>query len=165
MQLYLVDGARLRELREQAGLSQEELSLMIGQSETWAEEMERESRVHVLEILVQKLTRVFGVEISDLSTFPDPPVPAVLEEPVLDVEKLRALREESSLSPAELEDLAELEPGSIARAESVDPATEQIQASVDTIWKLAMALKVSPTILTRMRGDLHQIEPRRSGDP
>jgi transcriptional regulator with XRE-family HTH domain len=164
MQLYLVDGARLRELREQAGLSQEELSLMIGQSETWAEEMERESRVHVLEILVQKLTRVFGVEISDLSTFPDPPVPAVLEEPVLDVEKLRALREESSLSPEELEDLAELEPGSIARAESVDPATEQIQASVDTIWKLAMALKVSPTILTRMRGDLHQIEPRRSGD-
>jgi transcriptional regulator with XRE-family HTH domain len=164
MQLYLVDGARLRELREQAGLSQEELSLMIGQSETWAEEMERESRVHVLEILVQKLTRVFGVEISDLSTFPDPPVPAVLEEPVLDVEKLRALREESSLSPEELEDLAELEPGSIARAESVDPATEQIQASVDTIWKLAMALKVSPTILTRMRGDLHQIEPRSPGD-
>jgi transcriptional regulator with XRE-family HTH domain len=164
MQLYLVDGARLRELREQAGLSQEELSLMIGQSETWAEEMERESRVHVLEILVQKLTRVFGVEISDLSTFPDPPVPAVLEEPVLDVEKLRALREESSLSPVELEDLAELEPGSIARAESVDPATEQIQASVDTIWKLAMALKVSPTILTRMRGDLHQIEPRSPGD-
>jgi transcriptional regulator with XRE-family HTH domain len=164
MQLYLVDGARLRELREQAGLSQEELSLMIGQSETWAEEMERESRVHVLEILVQKLTRVFGVEISDLSTFPDPPVPAVLEEPVLDVEKLRALREESSLSPEELEDLAELEPGSIARAESVDPATEQIQASVDTIWKLAMALKVSPTILTKMRGDLHQIEPRRPGD-
>jgi hypothetical protein len=137
---------------------------MIGQSETWAEEMERESRVHVLEILVQKLTRVFGVEISDLSTFPDPPVPAVLEEPVLDVEKLRALREESSLSPEELEDLAELEPGSIARAESVDPATEQIQASVDTIWKLAMALKVSPTILTRMRGDLHQIEPRSPGD-
>jgi transcriptional regulator with XRE-family HTH domain len=164
MQLYLVDGARLRELREQAGLSQEELSLMIGQSETWAEEMERESRVHVLEILVQKLTRVFGVEISDLSTFPDPPVPAVLEEPVLDVEKLRALREESSLSPEELEDLAELEPGSIARAESVDPATEQIQASVDTIWKLAMALKVSPTILTKMRGDLHQIEPRHSED-
>jgi transcriptional regulator with XRE-family HTH domain len=164
MQLYLVDGARLRELREQAGLSQEELSLMIGQSETWAEEMERESRVHVLEILVQKLTRVFGVEISDLSTFPDPPVPAVLEEPVLDVEKLRALREESSLSPEELEDLAELEPGSIARAESVDPATEQIQASVDTIWKLAMALKVSPTLLTRIRGDLHQIEPRSPGD-
>jgi transcriptional regulator with XRE-family HTH domain len=164
MQLYLVDGARLRDLREQAGLSQEELSLMIGQSETWAEEMERESRVHVLEILVQKLTRVFGVEISDLSTFPDPPVPAVLEEPVLDVEKLRALREESSLSPEELDDLAELEPGSIARAESVDPATEQIQASVDTIWKLAMALKVSPTILTRMRGDLHRIEPRSPGD-
>src|SRR5215203_4724640 len=98
MQLYLVDGARLRELREQTGLSQEELSLMIGQSDTWAEEMERESRVHVLEIIVQKLTRIFGVEISDLSTFPDPPVPTVLEEPVLDVEKLRALREETSLS-------------------------------------------------------------------
>jgi hypothetical protein len=35
---------------------------------------------------------------------------------------------------------------------------------VDTIWKLAMALNVSPTILTKMRGDLHQIEPRRPGD-
>ena len=77
MQLYLVDGARLRELREQTGLSQVELSLMIGQSDTWAEEMERESRVHVLEIIVQKLTRIFGVEISDLSTFPAPPVPTV----------------------------------------------------------------------------------------
>src|SRR5215218_3812398 len=163
MQLYLVDGARLRELREQAGLSQEELSLMIGQSGTWAEEMEREGRVHVLEIIVQKLTRIFGVEISDLSTFPDHPVPTVLEEPVLDVEKLRALRE-TSLSQEQLDELAELEPGSIARAESVDAASEEIQASVDTIWKLAMALNVSPTILTKMRGDLHQIEPRRPGD-
>src|SRR5215212_3294561 len=162
MQLYLVDGARLRELREQTGLSQEELSLMIGQSDTWAEEME--SRVHVLEIIVQKLTRIFGVEISDLSTFPDPPAPTVLEEPVLDVEKLRALREETSLSQEQLDELAELEPGSIARAESVDAASEEIQASVDTIWKLAMALNVSPTILTKMRGDLHQIEPRRPGD-
>lgn len=154
----------MRELREQADLSQEELSLMIGQNRTWAEEMERESRVHVLEIIVQKLTSVFGAEISDLSTFPDPPVPTVLEEPVLDVEKLRVLREEASLSQEELDELAELEPGSIARAESVDPASEEIHASVDTIWKLAMALKVSPTILARMRGDLHQIEPRRSGD-
>ncbi|HEX2740773.1 MAG TPA: helix-turn-helix transcriptional regulator [Rubrobacter sp.] len=164
MQLYLVDGARLRELREQAGLSQEELSLTIGQSGTWAEEMEREGRVHVLEIIVQKLTMIFGVEISDLSTFPDPPVPTVLEEPVLDVEKLRHLREEAALSQEQLDELAELEPGSIARAESVDPTSEEIHASVDTIWRLAMALKVSPTILTRMRGDLHQIDPRRPGD-
>jgi transcriptional regulator with XRE-family HTH domain len=162
MQLYLVDGARLRELREQAGLSQEELSLMIGQSGTWAEEMEREGRVHVLEIIVQKLTRIFGVEISDLSTFPDPPVPTVLEEPGLDVEKLRAL--EASISQEQLDELAELEPGSIARAESVDPASEEIHASVDTIWKLAMALNVSPTILTKMRRDLHQIETRRPLD-
>ena len=139
MQLYLVDGARLRELREQAGLSQEELSLMIGQSRTWAEEMERERRVHVLEILVQKLVRVFGVEISDLSTFPEPPSPTVIEEPSIDVEKLRAFREEVSLSQEELDELAELEPGSVARAEGADPS-EDIQASVDTIWKLAMAL-------------------------
>jgi transcriptional regulator with XRE-family HTH domain len=164
MQLYLVDGARLRELREQAGLSQEELSLMIGQSGTWAEEMERESRVHVLEIIVQKLTRIFGVEISDLSTFPDLPVPTVLEEPSLAVEKLRALREEATLSREQLDELAELEPGSIARVEGADPASEEIHASVDTIWKLAMALKVSPTILTKRRGDLHQIEPRRPVD-
>ena len=119
--------------------------MMIDQSDTWAEEMERESRVHVLEIIVQKLTRIFGVEISDLSTFPAPPVPTVLEEPGLDVEKLRALREEASLSREELDELAELEPGSIARAESVEPTSEEIHASVDTIWKLAMApLKQTP---------------------
>ena len=79
------------------------------------------------------------------------------------ISRLRALREENALSQEQLDELAELEPGSIARAESVDQASEEIRASVDTIWKLAMALKVSPTILTRMRGDLHQIEPRRPG--
>ncbi len=148
MQLYLVDGARLRELRERAGLSQEELSLMVGPSKTWAEEVEREGRVHVLEIIVQKLTRALGVEISDLSSFPEPPAPPVLEEPAIDVEMLRASREEASLSQEELDELAELEPGSVARVESLDPSQE-ITASVDTIWKLAMALKVSPTVLTK----------------
>jgi transcriptional regulator with XRE-family HTH domain len=148
MQLYLVDGARLRELRERAGLSQEELSLMVGPSKTWAEEVEREGRVHVLEIIVQKLTRALGVEISDLSSFPEPPAPTVLEEPAIDVEMLRASREEASLSQEELDELAELEPGSVARVESLDPSQE-ITASVDTIWKLAMALKVSPTVLTK----------------
>lgn len=156
MQLYLVDGARLRELREGAGLSQEELSLMVGHSKTWAEEMERERRVHVLEIIVQKLTRALDVAIPDLSTFPDPPEPTALEEPVLDVEKLRAFREEAGLSQEELDGLAELEPGSVERAESVDPSDE-IRASVDVIWQLAMALKVSPTVLTKRRDDLHQI--------
>jgi transcriptional regulator with XRE-family HTH domain len=148
MQLYLVDGARLRELRERAGLSQEELSLMVGPSKTWAEEVEREGRVHVLEIIVQKLTRALGVEISDLSSFPEPPAPTVLEEPAIDVEMLRASREEASLSQEELDELAGLEPGSVARIESLDPSQE-ITASVDTIWKLAMALKVSPTVLTK----------------
>jgi transcriptional regulator with XRE-family HTH domain len=148
MQLYLVDGARLRELRERAGLSQEELSLMVGPSKTWAEEVEREGRVHVLEIIVQKLTRALGVEISDLSSFPEPPAPTVVEEPAIDVEKLRASREEASLSQEELDELAGLEPGSVARVESLDPSQE-ITASVDTIWKLAMALKVSPTVLTK----------------
>ncbi len=148
MQLYLVDGARLRELRERAGLSQEELSLMVSPSKTWAEEIEREGRVHVLEIIVQKLTRALGVEISDLSSFPEPPAPTVLEEPAIDVEQLRASREEASLSQEELDELAELEPGSVARVESMDPSQE-ITASVDTIWKLAMALKISPTVLTK----------------
>jgi transcriptional regulator with XRE-family HTH domain len=148
MQLYLVDGARLRELRERAGLSQEELSLMVGPSKTWAEEVEREGRVHVLEIIVQKLTRALGVEISDLSSFPEPPAPTVLEEPAIDIEKPRTSREEASLSQEELDELAGLEPGSVARIESLDPSQE-ITASVDTIWKLAMALKVSPTVLTK----------------
>lgn len=146
----------MRELREGAGLSQEELSLMVSHSRTWAEEMERERRVHVLEIIVQKLTEVLGVGIPDLSTFPEPPEPTVLEEPVIDVEKLRAFREEAGLSWEELDGLAELEPGSVERAESVDPSDE-IRASVDVVWKLAMALKISPTVLTKRPDDLHQI--------
>lgn len=156
MQLYLVDGARLRELREQAGLSQEELSLMVGHSSTWTEEMERESRVHVLEIIVHKLTRVLDVSIAELSSFPEPPAPTVIEQPVLNTEKLQDFRERAGLSQDELDERAELEPGSVESAESAEP-DQEIRASVDTIWKLAMALKVSPTLLTRPRQDLHQI--------
>jgi DNA-binding XRE family transcriptional regulator len=158
MQLYLVDGARLRALREEAGLTQEELSLAVSHSRTWAEEMERERRVHVLEIIVQKLTKTLGVGISELSTFPEPPEPTVLEEPALDVEKLRRFREQAGLSPEELDGLAELEPGSVERAESAGPE-EDIHAPVDVVWKLAMSLEVSPTVLTKKRDDLHQIGP------
>lgn len=149
MQLYLVDGARLREFRERAGLTQQELSGMVGASKTWAAEMELESRVHVLEIIVQKLTHALGVEISDLSTFPDPPEPpSAPEDPTLDAARLRELRENASLSQEDLDELAELEPGSVERVENVGP-DEEIQAPVDVIWNIAQALKVSPTLLVR----------------
>lgn len=148
MRLYLVDGARLRELRERCGFSQEELSLKVSDSKTWAEEVERENRVHVLGIIVEKLTKALGVEISDLSAFPDPPAPAVLENPSLDVEKLYVLRVRASLTQERLDELAELEPGSVARAESTEEYDE-IQASVDAIWRLAAVLKVSPTVLIK----------------
>jgi len=149
MQLYLVDGARLQELRELAGLSQEELALMVGAGKTWAAEMELESRVHVLEIIVQKLVRALGVGISDLSTFPEPPdPPSAPVDPTLNARRLRKLRENADLSQEELDEMAELEPGSVARVEEVGP-DEEIQASVDVIWKIAQALKVSPTVLVR----------------
>lgn len=149
MQLYLVDGARLRELREGAGYSQEELSLMVGAGKRWAAEMELESRVHVLEIIVRKLTDALGVRISDLSTFPDPPdPPSAPEPPSLDAGRLRELRENAELSQEDLDELAELEPGSVARAEEMGP-DEEIQAPVDVIWKIAQALKVSPTLLVK----------------
>jgi transcriptional regulator with XRE-family HTH domain len=149
MQLYLVDGARLREFRERAGIPQEELSLMVGAGKTWAAEMELESRVHVLEIIVQKLIRALGVEISDLSTFPDPPAPpsAPIDQ-TLNATRLREMREKAALSQEDLDEMAELEPGSVERVESVGP-DEEIQASVDVIWKIAQALKVSPTLLIR----------------
>jgi transcriptional regulator with XRE-family HTH domain len=149
MQLYLVDGARLRELRELAGFSQEELSLTVGAGKTWAAEMELESRVHVLEIIVQKLTLALGVRISDLSTFPEPPdAPSGPVDPTLNVGRLRELRENAEISREDLDEMAELEPGSVARVEEVGP-DEEIQASVDVIWKLAQALKVSPTLLVK----------------
>lgn len=63
MQLYLLDGARLRELREEAGLSQEELSGMVGQGKGWVSELEQQSRVHVLELFMHRLVEALGVDI------------------------------------------------------------------------------------------------------
>jgi transcriptional regulator with XRE-family HTH domain len=147
MQLYLLDGARLRELREEAGLSQEELSSMVGQRKGWIRELEQQSRVHVLELFMQRLVDALGVEISDMSSFPDPPSPPTTPEAQrLDVVRLKSLREEAEISQSDLDEAAELEPGSVAQAED---SGEEVYASVESIWKLAMALEVSPTILLK----------------
>lgn len=147
MQLYLVDGARLRELRERAGLSQEKLSEIVGYSPTWVAELERQSRTYVLEILVQKLVGALGVGISDLSAFPDPPAPPAEPEDLrVSPASLKALRERAGLSREELELRAGLAPGSVARAEEAGEGDE-ILASVETIWRLARALEASPTHL------------------
>ena len=147
MQLYLLDGARLRELREEAGLSQEELSSMVGQRKGWIRELEQQSRVHVLELFMQRLVDALGAEISDMSSFPDPPSPPTTPEAQrLDVVRLKSLREEAEISQSDLDEAAELEPGSVAQAED---SGEEVYASVETIWKLAMALEVSPTVLLK----------------
>ncbi len=147
MQLYLLDGARLRELREEAGLSQEELSRMVGQRKGWVAELEQQSRVHVLELFMQRLVDALGVGIPDMTTFPDPPLPPTTPEAQrLDVVKLKSLREEAAISQSDLDEAAELEPGSVAQAEDTG---EEVYASVDTIWKLARVLDVSPTVLLK----------------
>ena len=147
MQLYLLDGARLRELREEAGLSQEELSGMVGQRKGWVAELEQQSRVHVLELFMHRLVEALGVGISDMTTFPDPPPPPTTPEAQkLDVVRLRTLREEADISQSALDEAAELEPGSVAQAED---AGDEVYASVETIWKLAIALEVSPTVLLK----------------
>jgi transcriptional regulator with XRE-family HTH domain len=147
MQLYLLDGARLRELREEAGLSQEELSGMVGQRKGWVRELEQQSRVHVLELFMHRLVDVLGVEIPDMTTFPDsPPSPTTPEAQKLDVARLKSLREEADISQSDLDEAAGLEPGSVAQAEETG---EEIYASVETIWKLATALEVSPTVLLK----------------
>ncbi len=147
MQLYLLDGARLRELREEAGLSQEELSGMVGQREGWVRELEQQSRVHVLELFMHRLVDALGVGIPDMTTFPDPPPPPTTPEAQkLDVARLKSLREEAEISQSDLDEAAGLEPGSVAKAEETG---EEVYASVETIWKLATALEVSPTVLLR----------------
>ncbi len=147
MQLYLLDGARLRELREEAGLSQEELSSMVGQRKGWVRELEQQSRVHVLELFMHRLVDALGVKIPDMTTFPDPPPPPTTPEAQkLDVAKLKSLREEAEISQSDLDEAAGLEPGSVAQAEETD---EEVYASVETIWKLATALEVSPTVLLK----------------
>jgi transcriptional regulator with XRE-family HTH domain len=147
VQLYLLDGARLRELREKAGLSPEELSEAVGQRKNWVRELEQQSRVHVLELFMQRLVEVLGVSIPDMTAFPEPPAsPTVPEAQRLDRLRLRELREEAGISQNELDEAAELEPGSVARAEDT---SEDVYASVEIIWKLAAALEVSPTILLK----------------
>jgi transcriptional regulator with XRE-family HTH domain len=147
VQLYLLDGARLRELREEAGLSQEELSEMVGQRKGWVRELEQQSRVHVPELFMHRLVEALGVGISDMTTFPEPPAPPTAPEAQkLDVVKLRALREEAAFSQSDLDEAAELESGSVAQAEDTG---EEVYASVEVIWKLAMALEVSPTVLLK----------------
>ena len=147
MKLYLLDGARLRELREEAGLSQEELSGMVGQREGWVRELEQQSRVHVLELFMHRLVDALGVGIPDMTTFPDPPPPPTTPEAQkLDVARLKSLREEAEISQSDLDEAAGLEPGSVAQAEETG---EEVYASVETIWKLATALEVSPTVLLR----------------
>ena len=147
MKLYLLDGARLRELREEAGLSQEELSGMVGQREGWVRELEQQSRVHVLELFMHRLVDALGVGIPDMTTFPDPPPPPTTPEAQkLDVARLKSLREEAEISQSDLDEAAGLEPGSVAQAEETG---DEVYASVETIWKLATALEVSPTVLLR----------------
>jgi transcriptional regulator with XRE-family HTH domain len=147
VQLYLLDGARLRELREQAGLSPEELSEAVGQRKGWVRELEQQSRVHVLELFMNRLVEVLGVSVSEMTSFPEPPgTPTVPEAQRLDGPRLRELREEAGISADELDAAAELEPGSVARAEGDD---EGVYASVEVIWRLAGALEVSPTVLLK----------------
>jgi transcriptional regulator with XRE-family HTH domain len=147
VQLYLLDGARLRELREKAGHTPEELSEAVGQRKNWVRELEQQSRVHVLELFMHRLAGVLGVGIPEMTSFPEPPAsPTVPEAQRLDGLRLRELREEAGMSQDELDEAAELEPGSVARAED---AGEGVYASVEIIWKLAGALDVSPTVLLK----------------
>jgi len=147
VQLYLLDGARLRELREEAGLSPEELSEAVGQRKNWVRELEQQSRVHVLELFMHRLVGALGVGIPDMTAYPDPPAPPIAPEAQkLDVLRLRELREEAGISQDELDEAAELEPGSVAQAEDTG---EEVYASVEVIWKLAGALEVSPTVLLK----------------
>jgi transcriptional regulator with XRE-family HTH domain len=134
-------------LREEAGLSPEELSKAVGQRKNWVRELEQQSRVHVLELFMQRLVEVLGVGISDMTAFPEAPAtPTAPEAQRLDVLRLRELREEAEISQDGLDEAAELEPGSVSQAEDTG---EEVYASVEVIWKLARALDVSPTVLLK----------------
>jgi len=134
-------------LREEAGLSPDELSEAVGQRRNWVRELEQQSRVHVLELFMQRLVEALGVSISDMTAFPEPPAPPTAPEAQrLDVLRLRELREEAGISQDGLDKAAELEPGSVAQAEDTG---EEVYASVEVIWKLAKALDVSPTVLLK----------------
>lgn len=82
-----------------------------------------------------------------MTTFPEHPAPPTTPEAQrLDAVKLKSLREEAAISQSDLDEAAELEPGSVAQAED---AGDEVYASIETIWKLALALEVSPTVLLK----------------
>jgi len=96
---------------------------------------------------MHRLVGTLGVGIPDMTAYPDPPAPPIAPEAQkLDVLRLRELREEAGISQNELDEAAELEPGSVAQAEDTG---EEVYASVEIIWKLAGALEVSPTVLLK----------------
>ncbi|MBX6762345.1 MAG: helix-turn-helix domain-containing protein [Rubrobacteraceae bacterium] len=84
MNLYLIDGARLRRLREERGLSREDLSRATGpynpDGVRLIEELERQPRVHVLETIGRRIAAALGVGLSELTAYPDPPEDVLLAE-------------------------------------------------------------------------------------
>jgi transcriptional regulator with XRE-family HTH domain len=160
MNLYLIDGARLKSLRERSSLSQEDLSEALGRYNPngvrLVEELEAQDRVHVLELVGHRIAKALEVEISMLSSYPEPPeetsppVPQAPDVPVaglapnqlsVDVAKLKALREEASLSSEVLEEQAGLKHGWVTKAESTDQS-EEFRARGSTLRKLAGTLGV-----------------------
>ena len=96
---------------------------------------------------MNRLVEALGVSIQEMTSFPEPPgTPTVPEAQRVDGLRLRELREEAGISPEDLDAAADLEPGSVVRAEGDD---EGVYASVEVIWKLAGALEVSPTVLLK----------------
>ena len=84
MQLYLLDGARLRELREKAGLSQEELAEALGMNPFVIIGLETSGRTEVRENLGKDLAEILFVGRAELTSYPDPPEPVDSRRPDLD---------------------------------------------------------------------------------
>ena len=140
MQLYLLDGARLRELREEAGFSRRSSPKRSARGRTgsgsWSSRAGCTSSSSSC-----KARRRPGRKNIGHASFPDPPAtPTVPEAQVLDGLRLRGSGRRRG-SPGALDEAAELEPGSVARAEE---AGEEVYASVEIIWKLAGALGCRP---------------------
>ena len=116
-------GERVAELRRRRGLSQRELAVEVGRSESWVSQVERDvlpvERVSVL----QSLAEALGVAVRDLR-----PEPSTVEQPLSAENQLASLRLALTGHPA----LGTL----LGTSESQVADLDLLKTDVEEAWRL-----------------------------
>jgi len=138
--VYQGIGGKIRALREEKGMTLEELGKQLGLSLTYLSEIERETRIPSLPTL-KKISEFFHVPISQLTNS---------EAKVMTMgKKIKLAREISGMTQKQLATASELSPGMIAQLES-----GKVYPSLKSLEKLSQALSTSVCYLILERDDI-----------